>query len=70
MGHGSLYERVEHNVTGYIASNQDDFIKFTNNILNDVSIFNNFRKNLINKKNSRNYMNVKNDFLKILKIND
>ena len=70
MGHGSLYERVEHNVTGYIASNQDDFIKFTNNILNDVGIFKNFRKNLINMKNSRNYMNVKNDFLKILKIND
>ena len=46
------------------------FIKFTNNILNDVSIFKNFRKNLIDKKNSRNYIHVKNDFLKILKIND
>tara|TARA_B100000780_G_scaffold172637_1_gene120891 strand:+ start:369 stop:1370 length:1002 start_codon:yes stop_codon:yes gene_type:complete len=70
MGYGSLYERVEHNVTGYIASNQDDFIKYSNNILKDDDIFKDFRKNLINRKNSRNYNNVKNDFLKILNIND
>ena len=70
MGYGSLYERVEHNVTGYIASNQDDFIKYSNNILKDDDIFKDFRKNLINRKNSRNYNNVKKDFLKILNIND
>ena len=70
MGYGSLYERVEHNVTGYIASNQDDFIKYSNNILKDDDIFKDFRKNLINRKNSRNYKKVKKDFLKILNIND
>ena len=70
MGYGSLYERVEHNVTGYIASNKDDFIKYSNNILKDDDIFKDFRKNLINRKNSRNYNNVKKDFLKILNIND
>ncbi len=70
MGYGSLYERVEHNVTGYIATNQNDFIKYSNNILKDDALFKDFRKNLINKKNSRNYNNVKNDLLKILNIND
>lgn len=70
MGYGSLYERVEHNVTGYIASNQGDFIKYSKNILTDVDIFKEFRKNLMNKRNSRNYNNVKNDLLMILKIND
>ena len=70
MGHGALYERVEHNVTGYIASNQADFIKYSNNILKDGEIFKEFRKNLIKKKNLRNYSNVKKDFLKILGIND
>ena len=70
MGYGSLYERVEHNVTGYIANTQNDFIKYSNNILKDDEIFKHFRKNLINKKNSRNYNNVKRDFLKILNIND
>ncbi len=70
LGHGALYERVEHNVTGYIASNQGDFVKYSNNILKDESVFKEFRKNLINKRNSRNYNNVKNDFLKILCIND
>ena len=70
MGYGSLYERVEHNVTGYIAKNQNDFIKYSNTILNDDKIFMNLRNNLLNKKNSRNYSNVKNDFLKLLKIHD
>ena len=70
MGHGSLYERVEHNITGYIAQNENDFIKYSNDILNDDEIFINLRKNLLQKKNTRNYLHVKNDFLKLLKIND
>ena len=70
MGHGSLYERVEHNVTGYIAQNENDFIKYSNDILNDDEIFINLRKNLLQKRNTRNYLHVKNDFLKLLKIND
>ena len=70
MGYGSLYERVEHNTTGYIASNQDEFIKYSKTILNDDDIFKKFRSNLIDKKNSRNYNNVKKDLLKILNIND
>jgi len=70
MGYGSLYERVEHNVTGFIARNQNEFIKYSNDILNNDVIFMNFRNNLLKKKNSRNYSNVKNDFLKLLKIDD
>ena len=70
MGHGSLYERVEHNITGYIAQNENDFVKYSNDILNDDEIFINLRKNLLQKKNTRNYLHVKNDFLKLLKIND
>jgi len=70
MGLGSLYERVEHGITGYIANNQSDFIKYSNDILNNDDIFMNLRNNLITKKNSRNYMNVKNDLLNLLKIND
>ena len=70
MGYGSLYERVEHNVTGFIARNQNEFIKYSNDILNDESIYRDLRKNLFNIRNSRNYKNVKKDFLKILNIND
>ena len=70
MGYGSLYERVEHNVTGFIASNKYDFIKYSNDILNDESIYKDLRKNLFSLRNSRNYENVKRDFLKILNIND
>ena len=70
MGHGSLYERVEHNVTGFIASNKEDFIRYSINILNNDDLYKQLRMNLINKRNSRNYNNVKKDFLKILNLND
>ena len=35
MGFGSLYERVEHGITGFIAQNKKEFIDYTNLILND-----------------------------------
>ena len=38
MGYGCLYERVEHNKTGFIAKNQREFIDYTNLILNNNDI--------------------------------
>ena len=66
MGIGCLYERVEHEKTGFIAKNIDEFVKYSNLILQDDNIFLQFRKNLIKKRNLRNYNHVKNDLLKIL----
>lgn len=70
MGIGSLYERVEHEKTGYIAKNKNEFISFSNLILKDNEIYLKLKKNLIKKKNSRNYNNVKDDLIKILFNND
>ena len=46
MGYGSLYERVEHNVTGYIAKNIKEFINYAHKLLNDKDLYLKFRKNL------------------------
>ncbi len=70
MGYGSLYERVEHGVTGFIAKNMKEFVNYTNLVLKDNTIYLKLRKNLFKRKNSRNYNNVKDDFIKILKIYD
>ena len=70
MGYGSLYERVEHGVTGFIAKNMKEFVNYTNLVLKDDTIYLELRKNLLKRKNSRNYNNVKDDFMKILKIYD
>ena len=70
MGFGSLYERVEHGITGFVAQNKKEFIEFTSLILNDSKTYFKLKNNLIKRKNSRNYLHVKNDLIKILKIND
>ena len=69
-GYGCLYERVEHGKTGFIARTKKEFIDYTIQILNDNDTFLELRNNLILRKNSRNYSNVKFDLMKILKIDD
>ena len=66
LGYGSLYERVEHNKTGFIAKNTEEFINYTNRLLNDDVLYLKFRKNLFQLRNSRNYSHVVNDLLKII----
>ena len=58
MGTGSLYERVEHNKTGFIAKNKNEFVNFSLNILNDDNLYSELYKNLLSKRNSRTYKNV------------
>ena len=70
MGFGSLYERVEHGLTGFVAKNKKEFIEFTNLILNDNNTYYKLKENLIKRKNSRNYSHVKNDLIKLLNINE
>jgi glycosyltransferase involved in cell wall biosynthesis len=53
LGIGSLRERVEHGVTGFIAKNANEFIDYTIKILNDDNLYLNLKKNLIKKRNVR-----------------
>ena len=66
LGYGSLYERVEHNVTGYIAKNITEFIHYTHKLLNDDDLYKKFRKNLYSLRNTRNLSHVAQDLLDII----
>ncbi len=68
MGYGSLKERVDHKITGFIAKNFSEFIDYSIQLLNDKELYFKIKKNLIKKRNSRNYKNVAEDLLKILNI--
>ena len=70
MGLGSLYERVDHGITGFIAKNKKEFVEFTNLVLNDDNTYYKLKSNLIKRKKSRNYSHVKNDLIKLLNINE
>ena len=61
LGIGSLRERVEHGVTGFIAKNANEF--------NDDNLYLNLKKNLIKKRNVRSYKNVAQELLDIVNEN-
>ena len=54
MGIGCLYERVEHEKTGFIAKTQKEFVNYSSLILNDNKVYKSLRQNLYNIRNSRN----------------
>ena len=66
LGIGSLSERVEHEVTGYVAKNSSEFINYAIKILNDDGCYLNLKKNLMKKRNIRSYKDVAIDFLEII----
>tara|TARA_Y100001970_G_C14233887_1_gene860597 strand:- start:810 stop:1799 length:990 start_codon:yes stop_codon:yes gene_type:complete len=66
LGYGSLYERVIHNKTGFIAKNIDEFIYYSHKLLNDDNLYLQIRKNLYNLRNSRNFSHVAKDLLKLI----
>ena len=61
---------VSHEQTGYIAKNKKEFIDYSISILNDDNIYMELKKNLVSKRNNRNYHNVKEDLINILLNND
>ncbi len=69
MGYGSLNERVEHGVTGYIAKNENEFVNYSINILNDKNLYLNLRQNLFKRRNSRSYKDVAKDLINIINEN-
>jgi len=70
MGYGSLYERVEHGITGFIAKNFKEFINYSTEILNNKKTYFELRNNLINLRGARTYKDVAMDLIKILDLND
>ena len=63
LGIGALSERVVHNKTGFIAKNEKDFAKYTLELFNNDSLWNEIRANLKSMRNSKNWDQATKDFL-------
>ncbi len=63
MGIGSLSERVEHNVTGLIAKNKDQFSDYIIDIFSNDNLWLTFRKNLLSKRGEKTWHNASKKFL-------
>ena len=68
MGIGCLSERVEHEKTGFVAKNENEFKDYIIQLFNNNETWNYFRNNLLNLRGKNNWRNVANTFIK--KINE
>ena len=66
FGIGSLKERVEHGITGYIAKNKNEFINYSLDILNNDETYKKLRGNLFKKRGLRTYKHVAEDLIRII----
>ena len=66
LGIGSLSERVEHGVTGFIAKNEDEFADFTLQIFSDYDLWKKLRNNLLQLRATRKWQTVASDLIKQL----
>jgi glycosyltransferase involved in cell wall biosynthesis len=62
---GSMKERVENGVTGFVAKNDNMFIESALNILRDDKLFYTMSSNSIKKYSTNNWKNAANKFLEI-----
>ena len=66
MGIGSLYERVNHGNTGFVAQNMDEFAHFTIELFKNNKLWSDIRLNLIKLRGSYTWSNCSDNFLKII----
>lgn len=62
---GSMKERVEHGVTGFVAKNDKDFIEAALNILNDDTLFHSMSSSAMKKYSTNNWKMAANKFLAV-----
>jgi len=68
LGIGSLSERVEHGVTGFIAKNDEEFAYYTLKIFNDINLWKKLRNNLINLRGNKNWSTISFNLLNQLQL--
>jgi glycosyltransferase involved in cell wall biosynthesis len=66
LGIGSLSERVEHGVTGFIAKNNDEFADFTLNIFKNYKLWKELHNNLLKLRGSKKWQTVASSLLEQL----
>tara|TARA_B100000579_G_C22790246_1_gene834099 strand:- start:608 stop:1591 length:984 start_codon:yes stop_codon:yes gene_type:complete len=67
LGIGSLFERVNHEKTGFIAKNDSEFADYTIELFKNDGLWNNIRSNLINLRGSKSWEKSTKKFLESLK---
>ena len=67
LGIGSLYERVNHNVTGFIAKNNIEFADYTIELFHNESLWLRLHKNMINLRGQKKWSNSAFDLISKLK---
>ena len=58
LGIGSLSERVQHGITGFVAKNYEEFAYHTLKLFNDDKLWKNLRHNLIKLRGSKKWSKV------------
>ena len=58
LGIGSLSERVEHGITGFVAKNPEEFADYTLKIFNDENLWKDLRDNLIKLRGTKKWDKV------------
>ena len=66
LGIGSLSERVEHGITGFIAKNTDEFADYTLKIFNDYNLWKKIRNNLIKIRGTKKWKAVASNLIRQL----
>ena len=64
LGIGCLNERVDHGKTGFIASNEKEFVDYTIQLFNDDNLWNDIKKNLLSLRGSKKWKNIAEQFIK------
>ena len=67
LGLGSLYERVEHNVNGFIANNKKQFAEYTIELFKNDSLWLKLHNNMISKRGEQNWVSSTNDLINKIK---
>ena len=63
LGIGSLYERVEHNINGFIAKNNKEFAEYTIQLFKDPALWLKLHRNMKAKRGQKNWINSTNDLI-------
>jgi glycosyltransferase involved in cell wall biosynthesis len=63
LGIGCLSERVQHGKTGFVAKNNKEFSKFVLDIYKNENLWNELRKNLINKRGAYKWIDAAKEFI-------
>ena len=64
FGIGSLIDRVKHNENGFIARNDDEFAKYTVNLLNDDELYLNLKNKMFNNRLNNSWEKITKEWIK------